>query len=70
MAATNASGKAAAAADGPATILAIGTANPSNVIDQMQYPEYYFRITNSQCKTDLLQKFQRVCEFSRIEFRV
>ncbi|KAG6480342.1 phenylpropanoylacetyl-CoA synthase-like [Zingiber officinale] len=63
MATIDASGKAA---DGPATILAIGTANPSNVVDQMQYPEYYFRITNSQYKTDLMHKFRRVCEKSMI----
>nr|BAD89856.1 mutant protein of chalcone synthase [Arabidopsis thaliana] len=31
-------------ADGPAGILAIGTANPENHVLQAEYPDYYFRI--------------------------
>ncbi|CAD5194045.1 unnamed protein product [Musa acuminata subsp. malaccensis] len=49
-------------ADGPATILAIGTANPSNVIDQSAYPDFYFRVTNSEHLQDLKAKFRRICK--------
>ncbi|KAG5006352.1 hypothetical protein JHK85_024894 [Glycine max] len=34
-------------AEGPATVMAIGTATPPNCVDQSTYPDYYFRITNS-----------------------
>nr|BAB40787.2 chalcone synthase [Lilium hybrid division I] len=56
-------------AQGPATILAIGTATPSNVIYQADYPDYYFRITNSEHLTDLKQKFKRMCKKSMIKKR-
>ncbi|GLT88200.1 hypothetical protein SLE2022_062350 [Rubroshorea leprosula] len=56
-------------AEGPATVLAIGTANPPNVYYQSTYPDYFFRITNSEHKTDLKQKFQRICEGSAVEKR-
>lgn len=49
-------------ADGPAAILAIGTANPAHVIDQMAYADYYFRITNAEDKIELKQKFKRICK--------
>ena len=48
-------------ADGPAGILAIGTANPANHVIQAEYPDYYFRITNSEHMTDLKEKFKRMC---------
>lgn len=48
-------------ADGAATVLAIGTANPSHFVDQMEYPEYYFRITEAEGKAELKQKFKRIC---------
>lgn len=48
---------------GLATILAIGTANPPNCIYQADYPDYYFRVTNSDHMTLLKQKFKRICEF-------
>ncbi|KAF7106550.1 hypothetical protein CFC21_107271 [Triticum aestivum] len=35
-------------ADGPAAMLAIGTANPPNCVSQDEYPEYYFRVTKSE----------------------
>ncbi|VAI69970.1 unnamed protein product [Triticum turgidum subsp. durum] len=35
-------------ADGPAAVLAIGTANPQHRLSQDEYPEYYFRVTNSE----------------------
>ncbi|KAK0608901.1 hypothetical protein LWI29_037783 [Acer saccharum] len=56
-------------AQGPATILAIGTANPPNCVDQSEYPDYYFRITNSEHKTELKEKFKRICEKSMIKKR-
>ncbi|KAJ8763903.1 hypothetical protein K2173_003685 [Erythroxylum novogranatense] len=56
-------------ADGPATVLAIGTATPANCVDQSTYPDYYFRITNSEHKTELKEKFKRMCEKSMIKKR-
>ncbi|KAI4303916.1 hypothetical protein MLD38_039495, partial [Melastoma candidum] len=54
-------------AQGPATIMAIGTATPPNCVDQASYPDYYFRVTNSEHKTDLKEKFKRMCEKSMIQ---
>lgn len=51
-------------AEGPATVLAIGTATPPNCVDQSTYPDYYFRITNSEHKTELKEKFQCMCKIS------
>ncbi|XP_047332894.1 chalcone synthase 1-like [Impatiens glandulifera] len=56
-------------AEGPATVLAIGTATPPNCVDQSAYPDYYFRITNSEHKTELKEKFKRMCEKSMIKKR-
>ncbi|GMN70137.1 hypothetical protein TIFTF001_039181 [Ficus carica] len=56
-------------AEGPATIMAIGTANPSNCVDQSTYPDFYFRITNSEHKIELKEKFKRMCEKSMIKKR-
>nr|P48407.1 RecName: Full=Pinosylvin synthase 1; AltName: Full=Dihydropinosylvin synthase 1; AltName: Full=Stilbene synthase 1; Short=STS 1 [Pinus strobus]CAA87012.1 stilbene synthase [Pinus strobus]prf//2109262B stilbene synthase:ISOTYPE=1 [Pinus strobus] len=56
-------------ADGFASILAIGTANPPNVVDQSTYPDYYFRVTNNEDNTDLKDKFKRICERSAIKKR-
>jgi chalcone synthase len=50
-------------AQGPATILAIGTATPTNCVNQADYPDYYFRITNSEHMTELKEKFKRMCKF-------
>lgn len=50
-------------ADGLASILAIGTANPSNAVDQSTYPDYYFRITGDEHNTQLKDKFKRICKF-------
>eukprot|EP01018_Ginkgo_biloba_P020541 Gb_19001 [translate_table: standard] len=55
--------------DGPATILAIGTATPPNSVEQSNYPDYYFRITNSEHKTELKEKFKRMCDKSAIKKR-
>ncbi|XP_038984313.1 chalcone synthase 3-like [Phoenix dactylifera] len=56
-------------AEGPATVLAIGTANPANVVYQADYPDYYFRITNSEHLADLKEKFKRMCDKSMIRKR-
>jgi chalcone synthase len=49
-------------AEGPATIMAIGTSTPPNCVDQSTYPDYYFRITNSEHKAELKEKFKRMCK--------
>nr|XP_010908135.1 chalcone synthase 3 [Elaeis guineensis] len=56
-------------AEGPATVLAIGTATPANVVYQADYPDYYFRITNSEHLADLKEKFKRMCDKSMIHKR-
>ncbi|XP_062105300.1 phloroisovalerophenone synthase [Humulus lupulus] len=56
-------------AEGPATILAIGTAVPANCFNQADFPDYYFRVTKSEHMTDLKKKFQRMCEKSTIKKR-
>ncbi|XP_073275036.1 chalcone synthase-like [Primulina huaijiensis] len=61
--------RSAQRAEGPAMILAIGTAIPANCVDQSTYPDYYFRITNSEHKTELKEKFTRMCEKSMIKKR-
>ena len=49
-------------ADGPATIMAIGTANPPHAVDQSTYPDFYFRITKNEHKLELKEKFKRICK--------
>ncbi|KAL9349496.1 hypothetical protein Peur_056751 [Populus x canadensis] len=56
-------------AEGPAMILAIGTSNPPNCVDQSTYPDYYFRVTNSEHMGELKEKFKRMCEKSMIKKR-
>ncbi|KAJ3671528.1 hypothetical protein LUZ60_007607 [Juncus effusus] len=56
-------------AQGPATILAIGTATPANCVQQADYPDYYFRITQSEHMTELKEKFKRMCDKSMIKKR-
>nr|ABF59517.1 stilbene synthase [Bauhinia variegata] len=56
-------------AEGPATVLAIGTANPPNCIEQSTYADYYFKITKSEHKTELKEKFKRMCERTLIKNR-
>nr|QCX36373.1 chalcone synthase [Piper methysticum]6CQB_A Chain A, Chalcone synthase [Piper methysticum]6CQB_B Chain B, Chalcone synthase [Piper methysticum] len=60
---------AAQRARGPATVLAIGTAAPANVVYQADYPDYYFRITKSEHMTELKEKFRRMCDKSMITKR-
>ncbi|KAM3291962.1 chalcone synthase F-like [Capsicum chacoense] len=54
---------------GPATILAIGTATPLNCVNQSTYPDYFFRVTKSEHKTELKEKFKRMCDASMIKKR-
>lgn len=49
-------------ADGPATVLAIGTANPTTCIPQDEYTDYYFRVTKSEHLTELKDKLRRICK--------
>ncbi|KAL2939543.1 Chalcone synthase [Bienertia sinuspersici] len=56
-------------ADGPAAILAIGTATPPNCVYQDDYPDYYFRVTKSEHMIDLKEKFKRMCDKSMIKKR-
>lgn len=53
-------------AEGTSTVLAIGTATPPNCVYQSTYPDYYFRITNSENNTELKEKFKRMCKFFSI----
>ncbi|KAI3910880.1 hypothetical protein MKW98_022567 [Papaver atlanticum] len=56
-------------AEGPANVLAIGTATPANCVLQADYPDYYFKITKSEHMTELKEKFKRMCEKSQIRKR-
>ncbi|KAF7006141.1 hypothetical protein CFC21_021206 [Triticum aestivum] len=56
-------------ADGPAAVLAIGTANPPNCVSQEEYPDYYFRVAKSQHLTDLKQKLKTFCQMTSTEKR-
>ncbi|XP_037431434.1 bisdemethoxycurcumin synthase-like [Triticum dicoccoides] len=56
-------------ADGPAAVLAIGTANPASSMLQDDYTDYYFRVTNSEHHADLKDKLKRICKKSGIERR-
>lgn len=49
-------------AEGMAAVLAIGTATPANCVYQTDYPDYYFRVTNSEHLTNLKERFQRMCK--------
>uniref|UniRef100_A0ACD5WDA7 Uncharacterized protein n=1 Tax=Avena sativa TaxID=4498 RepID=A0ACD5WDA7_AVESA len=56
-------------ADGPAAVLAIGTANPESFKLQDDYADYYFRVTKSEHHADLKDKLKRICKKSGIEKR-
>ncbi|KAL5196846.1 hypothetical protein ABZP36_000358 [Zizania latifolia] len=53
-------------ADGPATVLGIGTANPETCMSQDEYPDYYFRVTNSEHLLYLKDKFKRICKLATL----
>ncbi|KAK6936765.1 Chalcone/stilbene synthase, C-terminal [Dillenia turbinata] len=48
-------------AEGPATILAIGTATPANCFNQADYPDFHFRVTKSEHQSELKEKMTRIC---------
>nr|VVV79597.1 unnamed protein product [Nymphaea colorata] len=50
-------------AESPAGGVAIGTANPPNVIEQSTYPHCYFKVTNSEHMTVPKEKFTKICKF-------
>nr|BBI37507.1 polyketide synthase [Plumbago zeylanica] len=54
---------------GPATVLAIATAVPPNVYYQDEYADFFFRVTDSEHKTAIKEKFNRVCGTSMIKKR-
>nr|CAA10514.1 bibenzyl synthase [Bromheadia finlaysoniana] len=56
-------------ADGFASILAIGRANPKNFIEQSTFPDFFFRVTNTEHMVDLKKKFQRICDKTSIRKR-
>ncbi|KMZ60473.1 Chalcone synthase [Zostera marina] len=56
-------------AEGPATVLAMGTANPPQVLEQASYTDWHFRVTKSEHQVDLKKKIQRVCDNSGIKTR-
>ncbi|CAN6363058.1 unnamed protein product [Urochloa humidicola] len=49
-------------ADGPACVLAVGTANPANCIPQEEFADWYFRVTKSDHLTELKAKMKKTCE--------
>ncbi|XP_014518343.2 chalcone synthase [Vigna radiata var. radiata] len=56
-------------AGGTAAILAIATATPPNCIHQDHFPDFYFRITDSDHMTQLKAKLKRICEKSMVKTR-
>ena len=49
---------------GLATVLAIGTATPANIMTQDEAPDLIFKATNTQHLTNLKMKFTKICESS------
>ncbi|XP_051178063.1 chalcone synthase 1-like [Lolium perenne] len=56
-------------AEGPATVLAIGTTTPENIVYQADYADYYFRVTKSEHLVNLKDKFKKMCDKSMIRKR-
>uniref|UniRef100_J3MLH3 Chalcone/stilbene synthase C-terminal domain-containing protein n=1 Tax=Oryza brachyantha TaxID=4533 RepID=J3MLH3_ORYBR len=48
-------------AEGPATVLAIGTANPANCVAQEDYADFYCRVTNTGHVDGLKHKLNALC---------
>ncbi|KAG0530042.1 hypothetical protein BDA96_05G150300 [Sorghum bicolor] len=51
-------------ANGPAAVLAIGTATPANCVLQDHFPDWYFRVTRCDHLTKLKSKMTRICDKS------
>jgi hypothetical protein len=49
-------------AEGPATVLAIGTANPANICPQDEFTDYYFGLTKSEHLIELKDKMKIICK--------
>jgi hypothetical protein len=49
-------------AEGLANVLAIGTANPANCVLQEDYPDWFFRITQTDHLTHLKAKMKKICK--------
>ncbi|KAK1654063.1 hypothetical protein QYE76_071868 [Lolium multiflorum] len=57
-------------AEGPAAMLAIGTANPTGVvIPQDQFADHIFRATKTDHLTELKERMKRICQKTGIEKR-
>ncbi|CAM0906670.1 unnamed protein product [Alopecurus aequalis] len=57
-------------AEGPAAMLAIGTANPAGVVvPQDVFADNIFRVTKSEHLTELKEKLKRICQKTGIEKR-
>ena len=48
--------------------MAIGTANPPNLYEQSTFPDFYFRVTNSDHMPELKDKFRRICKFISVRY--
>nr|QDF63004.1 chalcone isomerase [Lindsaea orbiculata] len=66
---TNAGGRHGQPGQGPASVLAMGSATPPHIFLQKDYPDFFFRVTQSDHMTDLKRKFERICERSNIRKR-
>ncbi|WVZ51422.1 hypothetical protein U9M48_002570 [Paspalum notatum var. saurae] len=55
--------------DGPAAVLAIGTAIPAHCVRQDEFTDWYFRVTKSDHLAKLKEKMTRICDRSGIEKR-
>ncbi|XP_066341813.1 chalcone synthase H1-like [Miscanthus floridulus] len=56
-------------AEGLANVLAIGTANPANCVLQEDYPDWFFRVTDSDHLTHLKTKMKKICGKTEIHKR-
>uniref|UniRef100_A0A0E0M5S7 Chalcone synthase n=1 Tax=Oryza punctata TaxID=4537 RepID=A0A0E0M5S7_ORYPU len=56
-------------AEGPAAVLAIGTANPTNIVLQNEFVDHHFSLAKCEHLTDLKEKMKRICHKSGIEKR-
>ncbi|XP_042492905.1 chalcone synthase-like [Macadamia integrifolia] len=54
---------------GPATVLAIGTANPSLCTLMCDFPDFLFKATKSEHMPLLKEKLRRICDGSKIQKR-
>uniref|UniRef100_A0A0D9WZN5 Chalcone synthase n=1 Tax=Leersia perrieri TaxID=77586 RepID=A0A0D9WZN5_9ORYZ len=48
-------------ADGPAAVLAIGTASPANCVTQAEYADFYCRVTDSEHVAGIKEKLDTIC---------